>query len=942
MGTSEDIVAYLSTLLTFLLGLCALIVFRFAETGFPWHSYITLTIGYFVAFGIIILVPIDIATVIFDRKSTLTEAEGDSVYENNRAEISTAYATFFNTILIFGSFVLVFEEYYNTDGFFTVGSKMWSSFKRMMIDTIAGIVVGVIILIVLIHENVVSADGEALQLAAVIVTNTIYEFFLMFLLGYGLVAFPAMVWYDADYKYKFERIQLMAASNFVDIQDSQLNISLEVANALKTKQLMEKERDEDLNFAIDTILEECPQEFRSSRAGVAAVNKDGKVDIYTLGTLRTQLKFHKSRYRMAQAKVERTKLEAYYLEDVLDAIDRNDPNNTKFDGVQRINWTVRDEQGSEWGYNWITKYKVWGKRTLATLWLCVSVMSFVGAICSMEGISPYNSPFFLAAHDPNASITGLIFFVFVTLGYVAYVSMWSLFQMRLAGLMDLVPGRTTPESLSFNVRMVARLAAPLVFFYLGWLAENGLKTGDWTNNEAPDLVVNGTTIDQSIKMNSAFSNFYQLQSVGIIEDSFGTIFPILLIVFGLMFATNCYNFCCVYFKMEYLQFGTPVITEEQKRAGMAQLEKTKKSTISAARRRRFRSFLMKKPLGNDGDEGAGDDPPPQSIFSIIWGGDHKDRFDSDADLTKKCHGDRSPQRLQAPPTPPPLFGNAQIKGKRMGITTKWSDRYLEVRAPGVLHIFKDKAEAQASEDVSADDPIELTDIDDFTLIAVSQLKLVMHKAKTSPELKFAGEQECKDWKKLLIKWKDYNTEHGAEYRSTHAQALSTAALNVETALGSPNDKFSSFETSGESAADMTFESLEAGLQDNIPSRSNGGNLGDVKPKVIDGVVEMNQGATTKLGFGKDWQPRYMKIDGRNLELCIYKSKEDPVCMHIIKLINLSDVAKPGKRGGDKKRFEVKTVDDKHYKFRVASEIMGDQWINTLNEWKDYALMNMTY
>ena len=99
------------------------------------------------------LVPIDIATVVYDRKSTLTEAEGDPIYTENRREIGTAYAVFFNSILILGSFVLVFEEYYNTDGFFTVGTRMWSSFKRMMVDTIAGIVAGVIILVILINEK---------------------------------------------------------------------------------------------------------------------------------------------------------------------------------------------------------------------------------------------------------------------------------------------------------------------------------------------------------------------------------------------------------------------------------------------------------------------------------------------------------------------------------------------------------------------------------------------------------------------------------------------------------------------------------------------------------------------------------------------------------------------------------------------------------------------
>lgn len=53
--------------------------------------------------------------------------------------------------------------------------------------------------------------------------------------------------------------------------------------------------------------------------------------------------------------------------------------------------------------------------------------------------------------------------------------------------MELVPYKTTPESLSFNVRMVARLSAPLAFFYLGWLSENGIKDGPWTANEAPSI-----------------------------------------------------------------------------------------------------------------------------------------------------------------------------------------------------------------------------------------------------------------------------------------------------------------------------------------------------------------------------------------------------------------------------------------------------------------------
>lgn len=168
----------------------------------------------------------------------------------------------------------------------------------------------------------------------------------------------------------------------------------------------------------------------------------------------------------------------------------------------------------------------------------------------------------------------------MSLGYTAYVTMWSLFQMKLEGYVALVPGRTTPESLSFNVRMCARLAAPLSFFYLGWIAENGLEDGYWTEsstatvvqleyfNTTTSLYSNGTisnsttvllptnvTISSPEIMLSAFSHFYQLQSVGVIRKTFGLIFPIMLYCVVGLILPNILNRILVLLRMPGLQFG---------------------------------------------------------------------------------------------------------------------------------------------------------------------------------------------------------------------------------------------------------------------------------------------------------------------------------------------------------------------------------------------------
>ena len=105
--------AYLSITMLGLAPYALYLVVFYAEPGFPWHTYITLFVGYYSSFVILLLVPIDIACTITDRRST---SVNDSVYQNDMATLSDTYSVFFAIILIFGSFLLSFQEYYNSDG----------------------------------------------------------------------------------------------------------------------------------------------------------------------------------------------------------------------------------------------------------------------------------------------------------------------------------------------------------------------------------------------------------------------------------------------------------------------------------------------------------------------------------------------------------------------------------------------------------------------------------------------------------------------------------------------------------------------------------------------------------------------------------------------------------------------------------------------------------
>ena len=693
--------------------------------------------------------------------------------------------------------------------------------------------------------------------------------------------FPRRFWNSADIEFSLTNQEIKASSDFKDIADAHFAISIEVANALKTQQSLTSSSDKEVGEAIEIIIGECPPEFRSSRAGTVAADKDGKVTIDTLGALRTQLKFFKSRYRMAQAKVESTKLEAYRLEDVINAKHRNTAGNVKFDGVQKIHWALSAESSSEWEYKWEIEYKPYYHKACAIGFGMLSMFSFIGAICSMNGVEPSNSVYFLAVNDDTATAGGIVIFIFFTLGYVVYVSFWALFQMKLAGLMDLVVGGTTPESLSFNVRMVARLAAPLVFFYLGWIAENGLNSGSWVENDAPKLATTDpntgvvTYSDQQIFMPSAFSNFYQLQSVGIIKTTFGTVFPIILIVFTLMTVTNSYNWICVKLKLEDFQFGTPLVTEEQKREGMRQLEKTKKSTLNKARRSRFLKFLT---VAHDSDSVDEPQTGGGGLFSFLLGGSksNEDEINLNAPQTNDNQSTAEPEIV------PPANLSGVVQRKSSGFLGSFKDYYLDVRAPGVLHYFANKEECD--NDVlnnKMPPPVDLLTIIDFK---VSGKELALQLPDETHNLKFKNEGQCDQWKNQFIEWKDFAVDHGVEYSQMMTDQLNSIDVGLESSMSPLRSATADSNTStlnnnnNNNNNNNVFEKVGGFLvrtphgdtstsQSKQAPKISASSIGEDRPTSLNGFVEMKG----KSLVSERWDRVYLNVDDKTGYFTVSKS-----------------------------------------------------------------------
>jgi hypothetical protein len=231
--SDQALIAYLTIFFFFLCPICAFVIYYYADKEFPYISYVTLFIGLFAALGILLLVPLDIALVVHDRRSRATDH--DPTYQYHVHLLSQFYNVYFTTVLIMTSIVLAFEEYYNTDGYFTTASRLMSAFQRMVMDLILPAIPAAIILGILLGKHIVPSDGDALKLTLIILTNSIYEIGLMFLLAYSLVEYPRSIWLQSNYRDYLLKVQSKASHQFKIIKDTQFDVSMVVADVLKTK-----------------------------------------------------------------------------------------------------------------------------------------------------------------------------------------------------------------------------------------------------------------------------------------------------------------------------------------------------------------------------------------------------------------------------------------------------------------------------------------------------------------------------------------------------------------------------------------------------------------------------------------------------------------------------------------------------------------------------------
>ena len=685
------------------------LVHHFAEENIPKHTLYTLYLGFFCVLGLMLMIPIDVSDAVHDRKDDYVGSSDEEKriayesYEDDIDQIAMIYDVYYLVILLWANLVLCYQEYYNTDGYFTAKGRFASAFKRMMWDYVPIAGAGIPTVGILLGTGIIPGGISGLLLFSKIATNFVYETFLMFLIGYGLVEFPYQTYLQSDLEKQLKNMQTKAATEFSANMDAYNALGTQVANALKTRDKVSSANGSEINEAMEMIMNECPSEFRSSKYGEVAVDKEGNITVHTLAALRTSLNSCKSKYRMAQARLETCQMNAYRFQDMVDAKNSKKNANTKKNPNPQIKWSVSNTLSTKEEFMWLIYQKPRWCKIIAFIYAVISLFSFLGIISSIDiGATPISVFFHM---KENLPFVGNVIWLYLSLVYVILTTTWSLFQLRGAGF-ELVPGRTTPESLSASCRMLMGLSFPLIFFYLGWIAENGINDGRWMFSSEPllprdegSIYLNQTLRELNqfreedilmaegyVYMPAAFVNFYPLASIPFIKDSFGSLFPTLLFCFLMLIMTKAYNRACILLGAPSYQFGDPIVSEAQLSEGMKQLTRYKKIAERTVQRQEMALNRARKKVTITGGFWC---------FGKLWCA--REVLKNDRNDKKKTKStalgspEESSMALKLPP-PPELSGIAQYKYTDTKFKKpKWRDIFVIIKPPGVIYFLKDES-----------------------------------------------------------------------------------------------------------------------------------------------------------------------------------------------------------------------------------------------------------
>jgi len=517
----------------------------------PWHTVIVVWIGWWFSFGIVLLIPLDIASTL--HIACVLNQQGHEEYCGGQPwiVIDFGFLEIIWKIIYWTTYISCWAIYpilqsYVTVGNFTIWEKLKASLRENLIfygiASIVGLIVGIPVIVKLQLFNWALLGAICIALG-----NAWGLLLLVGFLGYGLVEIPKRIWRQSNrmHALKHQRFKVVGHRDAAEKAKKELDALLKLVKQYSESITAE---DDDLLPYLDIIIKECPPEYSDLGFGEGKVEKTYE----KLVSLRYKLKRAMHNANMTKVIYENSLRRAFNIEDIVSSAKNFD---------RRIHWTAKRRRQHRFAkeidfleFIWKVYIETKILRILAILFSCLSI-----AVVWSELIFwieyPNMSMISLLLFLPKLSFAEHWFLVFAPIAYISICSYWSLLKLRIFNYYRMVSDhQSDANSLLFSAMYLCRLGAPMAYNFLLMsrtdiidIISAPTSNSNWNINNGT-VSYNNSTIQETYVTTAFYAVMGKpLTLVDILGNQFNVYVPIIILImciFNLFnlwtkFVTNC-------------------------------------------------------------------------------------------------------------------------------------------------------------------------------------------------------------------------------------------------------------------------------------------------------------------------------------------------------------------------------------------------------------------
>ncbi|KAI8081328.1 LMBR1-like membrane protein-domain-containing protein [Halteromyces radiatus] len=430
----------------------------------PWYVSIVSVIGWFFPFWIVLLLPLDMASSLYEGCDMLCRRPFTWV---SQSFLYIAWRTIYWTSFCLTWMLIPMMQAYVNSGDIKVIKRLKSAAQVNIRFYMIYVIIGIIGLIYLFFKGGITTR-EDLQGFVMAMANSWGLFLVIMFMGYGLIAVPRKLWYASDTKRHLNELYKKAPRVKEECMDSELEFD-ELAKTINAISHRPLRNDPNLRHMVDETVKRFPFVKHPHYA-----EREYMTNIPQLLTEDYIVTLNKNMILAARMKDRKSALwknllsEAFYLQDIETNKGNSDRHfySTLRPLEEQTFWTDTKLIIEWW---WVIMFRSVVYRGLSILFSLISICILWSEL-TFNVKSPVVSIVGLAIKACGLNYAAVEVLSFLILTWMCICVYTSLFKIRFFNLYLLIPHHhTDPNSLLWFTGYMCKMMAPLCYNYINLL-----------------------------------------------------------------------------------------------------------------------------------------------------------------------------------------------------------------------------------------------------------------------------------------------------------------------------------------------------------------------------------------------------------------------------------------------------------------------------------------